>query len=110
MRRPRHGDLTGKGAEQLRKFFSTKVPESEALSLREMDDSASMMLLQMAAEEVDAGGPSHENLRQMTEERIMANGAENGQGDEKEGKAEENMLTEEDEDWEQGGMALAKEF
>lgn len=79
------------------------------------------MLLQMAAEEVDAGGLDYKELRQVTEERMMANGTENGQGDEEDGKAEEDGVTEEamkveecigseDEDREQGGVALAKEL
>lgn len=121
IRRPGRGGLTAKGADQLQQFFSKKVPEREKPSLREMDDSASMMLLQMAAEEVDAGGLSYGELRQVTEEKMMASGAENGQGGERDGKAEEYMVTEEvmkveegmgseDEDGEQSGVALAKDL
>lgn len=85
-----------------------------------MDDSASTILMQMASEEFDAGELSYGELRQMTEERMMANGAKDGEGAEEDGKAEEKVKTKEfmeaeedirsEEDREQGGVALANDF
>ena len=86
-----------------------------------------MIMLQMAAEEVDAEGLSYGDLRQVTEE-LMVNRAEEGQGgdggDEKATEdvgtgmslgAEEGQGLEEEqkqggESWAGGGVALANEF
>ncbi|CAD6586984.1 MAG: hypothetical protein ASARMPREDX12_002564 [Alectoria sarmentosa] len=117
--RPGRGGLTAKGAQQLQQFFSKKVPEAEKLSLIEMDDSAAMILMQMASEEVDAGELSCRELRQVTEEKMTANGANDEEGATEDGKAEEVkteelMEAEEDmgseEDREQGGVALANDL
>ena len=94
-----------------------------------MDASAAMIMLQMAAEDVDAGKLTHEELRQLSEDSLMASRAEygGGGGDEEDGKAKGNRGTEEtmeakrdvgseereelgDEDWEQGGVALANDW
>ena len=45
-----------------------------------MHDSAAMILMQMASEEVDAGELSCRELRQVTEEKMMANGANDEEG------------------------------
>lgn len=127
--RPGRGGLSAKGAEQLQQFFSKKVSESKKPSLREMDASAAMIMLQMAAEDVDAGKLTREELRQLSEDSLMASGAEygGGGGDEEDGKAKEDwgmgetmeakgdVGSEEgeelgDEDWEQGGVALANDW
>ena len=84
-----------------------------------------MIMLQMAAEEVDAEGLSYGDLRQVTEE-LMVNRAEEGQGgDSEDEKATEDVgvslgaeegqgLQEEQkqggESWAGGGVALANEF
>ena len=85
-----------------------------------MDDSAAMILMQMASEEVDAGELSYRELGQVTEEKMMANGAKDEEGATEDGKAEEKVKTEElmeaeadmgsEEDREQGGVALANDF
>lgn len=94
-----------------------------------MDASAAMIMLQMAAEDVDAGKLTREELRQLSEDSLMASGAEygGGGGDEEDGKAKEDwgmgetmeakgdVGSEEgeelgDEDWEQGGVALANDW
>ena len=105
------------------------MPKSEKLSIGEMDPTASIMVLQMAAEEVDAADSIHEQLRQVIEKTVVANGEEDREveGTEENGKAEEDMETEKvveaegdvgseeeeglgDEDWEQGGVVLAREL
>ena len=92
IRRPGRGGLTAKGAEQLRKYFPKQATEAGRLTLGEMDESAHMIMLQMAAEEVDAEGLSYGDLRQVTEE-LMMNRAEGGQGDGGEEKATEDVGT-----------------
>ena len=117
MRRPGGGGLTAQGANQLRRYLSKKVPDTEKLSIREMDESAKMIMLQMAAEEVDVEGPSYGELKQVTE-KMMVNGAnERKGGDEKDKKVEETVQTEDvideaerelgDEDWKEGGVSPA---
>ena len=87
-----------------------------------------MTVLQMAAEEVDAAEMTYGGLRKVAEETIMACGggereaAVNGGGGEVEEvtqgkkamKAEGDVESEDEgmgeEDWEQGGVALAKDF
>ncbi|KAL9134871.1 MAG: hypothetical protein Q9175_003941 [Cornicularia normoerica] len=132
MKRPGRGGLSAPGAEQLQRFFSKRVPKSEKLSIGEMDPTASIMVLQMAAEEVDAADAAdsiHEQLRQVIEKTVVANGEGDRrvEGNEENGKAEEDMETEKvveaevdveseeeeglgDEDWEQGGVVLAREL
>lgn len=129
MKRPGRGGLSAPGADQLQRFFSKRVPKSEKLSIGEMDPTASIMVLQMAAEEVDAADSIHEQLRQVIEKTVVANGEEDREveGTEENGKAEEDMETEKvveaegdvgseeeeglgDEDWEQGGVVLAREL
>ena len=92
IRRPGRGGLTAKGAEQLRMYFSKQATEASRLTLGEMDESARMIMLQMAAEEVDAEGLSYGDLRQVTEE-LMMNRAEDGQGDGGEEKVTEDVGT-----------------
>lgn len=127
--RPGRGGLTAKGAQRLKLFFSKKVPEAEKPMLHEIDESASMIALLMASEEIDVEGLSNEELRQVIEGKFMANGAGRGRvnGDRTGRKAEEDIKMEEiveaeegmgseeeeevgDEDWEQGGVALATEL
>lgn len=127
--RPGRGGLTAKGAKQLKLCFLEKVPEAEKPRLREMDESASMTVLSMASEEIDAEGPSCEELRQVNEGKFMENGAGHWKvkGDKKDRIAEEDLNMEEvvepekgigseeeeevgDEDWEQAGVALATEL
>lgn len=85
-------------------------------------------MLQMAAEEVDTGNLTYEELKQVTETNMMASGAKDGNaGDGKVGKAAEGMGTEavleveevirpedgedvEDEDSEQGRVCLARDL
>ena len=128
MRRPGRGGLTAKGAEQLRQYFSKKASEAGKLSLGEMDESARMVMLQMAAEEVDSTGLSYGELRDVTEKKLMAKRAEDeqGGGDEEEkvgkdvgtgliteGKQSPEPLDEGglgDEGWVGGGVALANDF
>lgn len=69
-----------KGAEQLRQYFSKKTPEASNLSLAEMDESARMVMLQMAAEEVDSREFSYGELKDVMEKRLMAKRAEDEQG------------------------------
>lgn len=95
MRRPGRGGLTAKGAEQLRQYFSKKVPDTEKLSLREMDESAVMIVLQMAAEEVDTEGLSYGELRRVAEKELVANRAEDMKGGDGENEnLEEHVVTE----------------
>ncbi len=128
MQNPGRGGLTPKGAEQLRKYFSRTVPENQKLSLREIDESAAIVLLQIAAEEVESGRLSREEMRQVSEKRLVANRTEDStrKGDEGGGKVEEDVEMEGsmeatnslgsweeelgDDDEEQGGVVLAKEL
>ena len=79
MRRPGRGGLTAQGAEQLRQYFSKKATEAGKLTLGEMDESARMVMLQMAAEEIDSEGLSYGELRDVAEKR-MAKRAEGERG------------------------------
>ena len=126
LREPGRRGLSAKGADQLRNYFSNKVPKSEQRSLDEMDPVASMTLLLLAAEEVDARDESHGMRKQATGETTMAN--EEGDGGEawrageetmqarQTGEVEEEVMeAEEDaelggEGDEQGGVALAKDW
>ena len=128
MRRPGRGGLTAKGAAQLRQYFSKKAPEAGKLSLGEMDESARMVMLQMAAEEVDSRDLSYGELKDVTEKRLMTKRAVHGQGgdggDEKAtgdvgmrmflGAEEDQGLQEVQkqggERWVGDGVALANEF
>ena len=127
-RRPGRGGLSAVGAEQLRQYFSKKVSKDEKLSIGAMDPTASMTVLQMAGEEVASAAMTYGELRQVAEETIMACGGgkreaavkvrdgvvEEIMQSEKAMKAEGDMELEEDgmgeEDWEQGGVALAKDY
>ena len=119
--------MTAKGAEQLRQYFSKKATEAGKLSLGEMDESARMVMLQMAAEEVDSTGLSYGELRDVTEKKLMAKRADEQGGDGKEGKVGKDvgtgLITEAkesaepldegrlgDEDWVGSGVALANDF
>ena len=157
VRRPGRGGLSALGAEQLRKFFSTKSSQDEKLSIGAMDPTASMTVLQMAAEEIDAAEMTYGELRKIAEETIMAcEGGEReaavneGDGEvvevaqgeqvimaceggereaavkgwdgeveqfaqgeramEAEGDVELEDEEMEEEDWEEGGVALAKDY
>lgn len=129
LRRPGRGGLTAKGAEQLQKLFANKVPKTDKPKMGEMDSSAVMVLLQLAADEVEAGELTYESLRQVAEENLIGNGAEAREGAEEDAKAEEDRGMEEameveeskwsleeeedkveDEDWEQGGVVLANDL
>ena len=72
VRRPGRGGLSALGAEQLRKYFSTETSQDEKLSIGAMDPTASMTVMQMAAEEIDAAGMTYGELRKVAEETIMA--------------------------------------
>lgn len=85
MRTPGSGGLSAKGRAQLQQFFSKKVPESEKPKLREMDASASVVLLQMAAEESDARDLSYEELKKLAEEAMTTEGSKDGKGEGGEG-------------------------
>ena len=119
--------MTAKGAQQLQQFFSKKVPETDKPKMHEMDASATMSLLQMAVEEVDAGEMSYGNFKQAAEANLIVNGAEAGKGAGEDAKAEEDVGMEEvmeaeedpalekeeevrDEDWMQGGVVLANDL
>lgn len=86
-------------------------------------------MLQLNAEELGAGNPTYEELKQVTEKNLMASGAKDGnvRGDGEDGKAAEDMGTEAvletedvmgpdygedvgDEDGEQGGVCLANDL
>lgn len=127
IRRPGRGGLTAKGAEQLRMYFSKKATEAGRLVLGELDESARMIMLQMAAEEVDAEGLSYGDLTQVTEE-LMANRTGVGQGgdggDEKatedvgmrmalgaeEGQGLQEVQEQGEKSWKGDGVALINEF
>lgn len=123
--RPGRGGLTPKGAAQLQRFFSKKVPESEKPSLRELDPTAFQTLSQTLSEEVNVQDELHGRLAQVTRENMMASGVREGGGQGREG--EEKMLAEqerdvgeaemevedkqlEEEDEEQGGVVLANDL
>ena len=72
VRRPGRGGLSALGAEQLRKYFSTQSSQDEKLSIGAMDPTASMIVLQMAAEEIDTAEMTYGELRKVAEETIMA--------------------------------------
>ena len=128
VRRPGRGGLSALGAEQLRKYFSTETSQDEKLSIGAMDPTASMTVMQMAAEEIDAAGMTYGELRKAAEETIVAcegrereaafkggnreieEVAQGGQDMETEGDVE--VVDEEmgEEDWEEGGVALAKDY
>ena len=128
MRRPGRGGLSAEGAAQLRQYFSRSATEAGKLSLGDMDESARMVMLQMAAEEVDSSELSYGELRDVTEKKLMAPRAEDEQGgDGEEEKAEKDfgtgLITEpkespapldegglEHEDWTGSGVALANDF
>ena len=96
-----------------------------------MDPTASMTILHMAAEEVDATEMTYGELRKVAEETIMrcegrereatVNGG-NGEVEEVEEVAQEEQAMEAEadvesedeamgeEDWEEGGVALAKDY
>ena len=119
--------LSAKSANQLRKYFSEKIPDSEKPLLREMDPAASTTLLQMAAEEVDARDGSRGKRGHAAGVNTGANGeGEWWEGGERWVLGEEMMLVErkgevgeggmdaeeeaEREDEEQGGVALADDL
>ena len=128
MRRPGRGGLSAEGAAQLRQYFSKNATEAGKLSLGDMDESARMVMLQMAAEEVDSSELSYGELRDVTEKKLMATRAEDEQGgDGEEEKVEKDvgtgLVTEameslepldegrlEHEDWMRSGVALANDF
>ena len=97
IQRPGRGGLSAKGAEQLQQFFSKKTPESERTTLREMDETAVTVMLELAAEEVDCTGLSYEALMEVTEKLMLADRVENGRAEEskKDLKVEENLRMEE---------------
>ncbi|KAM0801518.1 hypothetical protein BDR22DRAFT_177316 [Usnea florida] len=139
-RQPGRGGLSAPGAEQLRQYFSKKVPKYEKLSIGAMDPTASMTVLHMAAEEVETAQLTYGELRQVAGETMMVCGGwvneaavkvGNGEveevtqggkamkfkgdvGSEEDGMVEEDGMLEDDgmveEDWEQGGVALAKDY
>ena len=88
--KPGRGGLTPQAAQQLRKYFAKNASKSEKLSLREMDESAALIVLQMAAEEVGGGGLSYGDLRQVAEELSE----KDGEGGREAGKAEKVVGTE----------------
>lgn len=90
IRKPGRGGLTPQAAQQLQNYFSKKASKSEKLSLREMDESAAMIMLQMAAEEVGGGGLSDGDLRQVAEELFE----KDGEGSREAGKVEKAVGTE----------------
>ena len=96
--RPGRGGLTGKGAEQLRRFFSNKTPEGEKPALREMDETALTVMLQLAAEDVDCTGLDHEAMMDVTEKLMIANRPEIRRADDgaKEGEVEGDLKMEEE--------------
>ena len=74
----------------MQQFFSKKVPQDKKPMLRDMDSSASFVLLQMAAEEADNKDMSYDELRKFAEDTMMANGPRGSERAEDEGgKAEE---------------------
>ena len=93
-----------------------------------MDESAVMVMLQMAAEEVDAGELNYRELRDLTEKKLMVNHTEVEQGGDEKGEtvekdAETGLITEDkegpesldkeklrEEDWVGSGLALANDF
>ena len=91
IRKPGRGGLTPQAAQQLQNYFFKNAPQSEKLSLREMDESAAMIMLQLAAEEVGGGGLSYGDLRKVAEELFE----KDGEGGREEGKVEKNAETEE---------------
>lgn len=87
--------MTAKGAAQLQQFFSKKVPQSKKPTLREMDESALTVLMQMAAEEMGVKDLEYEELKKLTEGIMMADrpgGKE--KAEEEERKAEGGVETE----------------
>ena len=101
MESPGRGGLTAKGADQLQRYFSNNIPEAGKPSVGEMDESAAIFMLQMAAEEVDAGGSGYDVPKQMTKKSLMAKGADDRNGGEEDEELEEGM---------EGGMLVeAKE-
>lgn len=124
---PGRGGLTDRGVDQLQRFFSNRIPEAEKPSVREMDESAAMFMLKMAAEEVDARGSRYDVPRQMTKKSLMAKGADDrkGEGEDKHVEeavgtevyieAKDNLALQEeqrlgDEDWLGGGVPLANDL
>ena len=91
IRKPGRGGLTPQAAQQLQNYFSKNAPKSEKLSLREMDESAAMIMLQLAAEEAGGGGLSYGDLRKVAEELSE----KDGEGGREEGKVEKDAKTEE---------------
>ena len=91
IRKPGRGGLTPKAAQQLQNYFAKNASKSEKLSLREMDESAAMIMLQMAAEEVGGGGLSYGDMRQVAEELFE----KDGEGGREAGKVEKVVGTEE---------------
>ena len=90
--RPGHGGMTGKGVEELRRIFSKKIPEGEKPSLREMDETAITVVLQLAAEELDCTGLTYDELMEVSEKLMMADRAENARAEE----GEKDLKVEED--------------
>lgn len=104
---PGRRGLSAKSADQLRKYFSEKVPDSEKPLVREMDPAASMTLLQMAAEEADARDGSRGKRGHAAGENTGANGE--GEGGERWVPGEEMMEAERKREVEEGGMDAEEE-
>lgn len=80
----------------MQRFFSKKISQDKKPKLRDMDESASFVLLQKAADEAEDKGLSYEQLRKFAEDTMMANGPpETEKGEEEDGKAEDEEAEEE---------------
>ena len=90
MQKPGHGGLTAKGGEQLQRFFFEKIREAEKQS-----PGVTVAMLQIAAEEVESGFLSREEMRRLTEKTVMAKGVGDSEGGDDTGKVEADFEMEE---------------